>query len=439
MVNFRKRAFWFLDSIKGSPIKNNIRDILSLFDLSFEQLQEKNKTPINRLLKAAVNNTVFYGDYKDFKSLEDFPVVDKHIIKQNFDRIATPESISGKRVSVSTSGSTGTPFKVYQSKEKKDRNTADTIFFASKAGFSIGDRLLYLRLWAAYYKKPAFLAWIQNVNQLDVEEINDTFLDGFFKNILKDKQRKGWLAYPSAFLKVCNFLDKNNYAPLDCNIQSIIAMSEPLDSYVREKMEYYFNCPVVSRYSNVENGIMAQQMPGKEEFTLNWASYHIELLAMDSDEPVAVGEPGRIVVTDLFNIATPMIRYDTGDVAIMRIGDKGYPEFSVVQGRITDLLTNTSNEIVNPFIIYNNLYRYPELEQVQLVQRSNKEYVFKINCGEGFVRENEFVLFFKQYLGKDAEISIEYVSGIPLLKSGKRKIIVNQTQDDKIKSKPLSP
>ncbi|RDY57554.1 phenylacetate--CoA ligase family protein [Flagellimonas nanhaiensis] len=427
MNGLRNKVFWLLDRFKGGSIRSNLENIDALFNLDFEQLLGRNKPYLDRLLTTAVNHTEFYAAYKQFESLQDFPVVNKRIIKQNFDSITIPESVGGKRFSVSTSGSTGTPFKIYQSQEKKYRNTADTVYFASRAGFSIGDRLLYLRLWAAYYKKPAFLAWIQNVDQLDVEEIDDKFLSHFFEKLVEDKQRKGWLAYPSAFLKVCNFLDKGGYTPLKGNIQSIIAMSEPLDSYVKEKMEYYFGCPVVSRYSNVENGILAQQMLNSNDFVLNWASYYIELLDMDSDEPVKIGEPGRIVVTDLFNLSTPMIRYDTGDVAIMKIGDKGYPVFSSVQGRITDILTNTKNEIVNPFIIYNNLYRYPELEQVQLVQRSNKEYIFRINCENIFTREEEFLSFFKTYLGTDAKVNIEYVSGIPLLKSGKRKIIVNET------------
>lgn len=427
MPNLRKKLFWLLDSLKGSPVRNNLEHIKNLFNLSFEKLMERNKEPLHNLLKTASDNTKFYSEFKNYKNLQDFPVVNKHIIKKNFDKISLPESVGGKRISVSTSGSTGTPFKIYQSKAKKYRNTADTIYFASKSGFSIGDKLLYLRLWAAYYKKPKFLAWMQNVDQLDVEEINDEFLTKFFSKLTKDKQRKGWLAYPSAFLKVCNFLDKYECVPVNCNVQSIIAMSEPLDSYVKEKMTYYFNCPVVSRYSNVENGILAQQMPNSNDFTLNWASYHIELLDMDSDEPVALGEPGRVVVTDLHNLATPLIRYDTGDVAIMKIGDKGYPEFSLVQGRITDLLTNTNDEIVNPFIIYNNLYRYPELEQIQLLQKGDKKYVFRINADKEFLRETEFLNFFKQYLGNDADVSIEYVKEIPLLRSGKRKIIVNET------------
>tara|TARA_R110002124_G_scaffold109790_2_gene263244 strand:- start:90 stop:716 length:627 start_codon:yes stop_codon:yes gene_type:complete len=208
-------------------------------------------------------------------------------------------------------------------------------------------------------------------------------------------------------------------------------MSEPLSESVASKMEYYFQNPVVSRYSNVENGIIAQQIPKTDYFTINWASYIIEILDMEKDIPAKQGEIGRIVLTDLYNLATPMIRYDTGDVGSFIIEqnlNNGFPMFKSVAGRITDILRNTDGEIVNPFIIYNNLYRYPELDQIQLIQNSNRTYTFRINCTGTFIREKEFLNFFKGFLGQDAIVTVEYVNEIPLLKSGKRKIIVNLTK-----------
>ncbi len=429
----RNKVFWIYDAIKGGNIKKNFDDIQDGFGFSsFESLQKKNAPLLNELLSKAVDTTEFYAEYIGFKDLSDFPVVNKIIIKDNFDKINMKYGRESDVVSVSTSGSTGTPFKIYQSKGKKIRNTADTLFFAKTAGFNVGEKLLYLRLWAAYYKKTEIIAKLQNIEQIDVEDLTDEYIASLLMKLQNDKTPKGWLGYPSAYEKICTYLDKTNSSPIECNINSIIAMSEPLATEVKKKMEYYFGNPVVSRYSNVENGILAQQMPNEEDFTINWASYHVELLDIEKDVPVKNGEPGRIVITDLYNIATPMIRYDTGDVGVFTEtgNDSKSPKFKVIQGRITDVLRNTRGEIVNPFVVYNNLYRYPELRQFQLVQKTNRNYVFKINNnGKKYDREEEMILFFKPFLGEDAEISIEYVEEIPLLKSGKRKIIVNLTNE----------
>ena len=422
----RSHLFWVLDALKGNGIKHHLKDIEHSFGVSsFELLQRKNAGLLNELLSLATKQTEFYKKYANFKSLEDFPVVNKAVIKNNFDQINILPNNTAGVIKVSTSGSTGTPFRINQTQDKKTRNTADTLYFADTSGFKIGHKLLYLRLWAAYYKKPYLLAYAQNINQIDVEELTDDYLEKLIKKLQKDKSPKGWLGYPSGFEKICNYLEKISSRPIEANIQSIIAMSEPLSKEIRDKMAYYFKNPVVSRYSNVENGIIAQQLPNEDNFTINWASYHVELLDLEKDIPVKLGQLGRIVVTDLYNKATPMIRYDTGDVGSFIISEKGFPVFNVIQGRITDILRNPKGEIVNPFVIYNNLYRFPELNQVQLIQKATNNYLFKLNIHEEFQREQEFIAFFKTYLGEDANINTEYVNDIPLLKSGKRKIIVS--------------
>ena len=67
---------------------------------------------------------------------------------------------------------------------------------------------------------------------------------------------------------------------------------------------------------------MAQEIIHPDYFIINNASYHIKFLKLDSDENADIGELSRIVVTDLFNYATPMIRHDTGDLAIVEGHDK---------------------------------------------------------------------------------------------------------------------
>lgn len=376
-------------------------------------------------MNTVTEKTEFYREYRSCENLEDFPVVNKLIIRENFDRINL--SVAPKdRIRVKTSGSTGTPFQLFHSREKKARNTADTIYFSRKAGFEIGYRLLYLRHWGAYYKKPGWLAKIQNVDQLEVTGLTDGYLQSFFKDIVRDTAPKSWLGQGSGFDKLIAYLVREKSPPLDANIRSIIAISEALYDETRQKMEYYFGCPVVSRYSNVENGIIAQHEIGKSHFTINWASYIVEILKLESDLPAPYGELGRIVITDLYNRATPLIRYDTGDVGIMSDSETGLPVLSRIDGRKSDVLTNTLGEVVSPFIFHATLSDYDEISQVQLIQKE-KLYTFRINTsGKTFTREPEFLAHYQQFLGADAQIQVDYVDEIPILQSGKRKLVLNE-------------
>ena len=428
-MNIRKALFEVVDYVQGSPVNRHLRDIEALLNQnSLPAIQQLQSEALADLLNTVVQKTEFYQKHRAWTCLQDFPVVNKHIIRSQFDAINLPIAPK-QRISVKTSGSTGTPFQLFHAREKKIRNTADTIYFSRRAGFEIGYRLLYLRHWGAYYKKPGWLAKIQNVDQLEVTGLTDGYLQSFFKDIVRDTAPKSWLGQGSGFDKLLAYLDKENYPPVSANIRSIIAISEALYEETRQKMEYYFGCPVVSRYSNVENGIIAQQDIGKSHFTINWASYFVEILKLDSDLPAPKGELGRIVVTDLYNRATPLIRYDTGDLGIMDDSETSLPVLSRIDGRKTDVLTNTAGEVISPFIFHASLSEYDEITQVQLIQKE-KRYTFRINTsGNTFKKESEFLAHYQQFLGADAQIQVVYVDEIPVLQSGKRKLVVNEGPD----------
>lgn len=423
----RQNSFWSLDSLTGGRLKHELNDISDSFKItSFSELQKKNAPTLKKLLDTVVRSSRYYNKYKSYKTLNDFPVIDKLTIKENFEEINILQENNPNIVKVGSSGSTGIPFNIYWTIKKTIRNKADVIFYAKSVGYNLGDQLLFFRLWTNKNKKNRIVRTLLNIVQIDIEDLSDKNILKFISKIKSLKCRKGFVGYPSGFEKICNYLDKINSPQIDCNIQSIIATSETLYDNVREKMEYYFKTPVVSRYSNEENGILSQQMIDDNYYTINWASFYVEILDIDEDKPSKPGELGRIVVTDLYNLATPMIRYDTGDLGkFCHFEDDKIPKFEIVHGRKKDMLYNTKGEIINPFVVYNNLYKFPELSQFQLIQESKKQYTFKINCKSEFKKENELISFFKLYLGSDAKILIEYINEIPLLSSGKRRVIVN--------------
>ncbi len=424
----RNSAFWVIDTAKGGKIKTNLQDITeSLSFTSFETLQKKNDKILDSLLRKAIEETSFYSDFHNYRSLQDFPVVDKISIRTNFDNMLTKSSKVDMLHTIFTSGSTGAPFMTYQNQGKKQRNTADTIYFAKQAGYTLGDKLLYLRLWYDSIKKKKISAFMQNIEQLSIEDLDDNlYIKALVEKLQKDKSPKGWLGYPSGMDKICNYLDSVNSKPLDCNIKSIIGMSENLSDDVRSRMSHYFGAPMVSRYSNFENGIIAQQAPNSDYFIINWASYIVEILSFDSNEPVKDGELGRIVITDLFNQAVPMIRYDTGDVGAMEFTDnQTYPVLKTVEGRKSDIILSTKGSMISPFKFMGLLPKFPEIKQIQFVQTEKSNYTIKVNIEDIFVREQELTTLFKSYVGQDAKIEVEYVNEIPLLSSKKRKLCRN--------------
>lgn len=423
--NPRQFFFNWIDKVTGGKKSNQYKDVKFLIEAgNTQEAILKKQNYLVKLLIHAASTTIFYKPYEKAKSITDFPVVNKNIIKTNFSQFESALYKSQKKLEVKTSGSTGSPFSTFQNKEKILRNTADNLYFANKAGYSIGNKLYYFRMWRAFEQKGLLSRLAQNVIPIDVFNLNDGFFKNFLMEISKNKSPMSWIGYASAFDKLCKYLDTNNYTPITCNLQSVIAISEILPQQTKISLKKYFGVDTVSRYSNIENGIIAQQFPNTPYFVINTASYHIEILHLNSNNPVKNGEKGRIVVTDLFNYCVPMIRYDTGDIGCMEIIN-GNPVLSQIEGRKTDTIFNTKGEIITNGIAY-IINNYHELKQCQLIQKDVKNYLFKINIEGHFANEKTFKSDFKSYLGNDAIIDIEYVDEIPLLASGKRRVLVNE-------------
>jgi len=430
LESIRKETFWILDLFKGKQIKNNYHDIQYIIKNSTnESVEKKKKKYVNDLLEHATETTRFYSKFKNYTSLNDFPVIDKNIIRNQLDNFISAKFNRKGLTSVVTSGSTGTPFKVYHDKTKINRNYADTIFFAELAGYRIGHRLMYMKIWAKQKMRNTLHYRIQNMVPIDVIRLNDDQMHKLINKLEKSKATFGFLGYASAMEELCKYLDKTrNGAPVKANVRSIISMSESLNDYTRKTMTKYFATPAVSRYSNLENGIIAQQLTdGSGQYLVNTASYVLELLKLDSNIPAEPGEAGRIVITDLFNYAMPFIRYDTGDLSIVATSPNqpGKLFLSSVEGRKLDQLYDTKGNRISSYIMYKNMWQYTEIDQYQLIQNGEKEYLFKINVKGDFFREDQLKKEFISYLGDDAVFEIEYVNEIPLLASGKRKKIVN--------------
>lgn len=164
---------------------------------------------------------------------------------------------------------------------------------------------------------------------------------------------------------------------------------------------------------------------------LNNADYIFECLKMDSDESAEYGEMGRLVVTDLHNYAFPIIRYDTGDAAVLTQSDEfsnGFPVLEKLYGRRFDVCYTTTGAPFFPMTIGRVLKHYDKIAQWQFIQKDEKEYLLKVilPAEESLDYLTEAIGNLKETLGENAIINIERVEGIPTLASGKRKPVINE-------------
>ena len=419
-MTLRAIIFWIKDFINNRVVWNHYKQVLTTLN-GKPNLKNENEA-LQKLIEYSTSNVNFYKKYKGV-GFECFPIINNQIIKENEIEFLSPLFNKENLFVESTSGSTGTPFVVYQDTNKRKHSSADTIAFSEKAGFKFGSKLYYSRVWNHKNKKSAIQQVIQNIYMIDSDKLTDSDLQNFINLLENDKSNKSVLIFASTLTALYKYISKNNIS-VDAKISAFITMSESLPDATKAGIKKVFSCPVVARYSNCECGLIAQQDINNDYYILNSASFKVEILDIETNLIVKDGELGRIVVTDLYNYSMPLIRYDTGDLGLIEIKN-GKRVLSRVDGRRVDCIYSTSGSLLSPYVINNSMWQYQDILQYQFVQNEEKDYTLKLNCVPGFNQEEEVLNVIKEYIGQDAKILIEYVDEIPLLSSGKRKQVIN--------------
>jgi len=423
-ANLRNWGFWISDRLKGSPIARHCEDIereLTTGSLSASRLEA--------LLQFAVEHTPFYSNLRGFGSLQDFPVINKNTIKAQYDAFRSDTFVNVKLHAMHTSGSTGTPFAVLQNPDKRHRVLAEVICFSRRAGYEVGDRFLFTRVWTEHNRKSRLAALRDNTIQFDISSLDSPCLESLRTLLRTDPDIKCMMGYPSTFGPFMWYMDTNGDTQEDFHLHSIISISEKLPPQVRSALKRQFGCNVVSRYSNQENGVLAQQCLDHDEYHLNTASYFFEFLELDRDFPARPGEPARMVVTDLFNRAMPLIRYDTGDVVVretLTACGSGADSLSDIGGRLEDFIFDTADRPLSPSVPGLYFWPFTKLKQIQFIQEHKGVYSIVVNGALEHYKDEEFTSLAKSFLGSDAQVSVVHVDHIPMLDSGKFKAVFSR-------------
>lgn len=436
-MNFLERIrcvlFWTLDYVKGGKVHKALK-LLNVYNSPFvdeEKLSKYHRLKLEQLLEHA-RNTVPYYQKINTSELKDWPVMNKMQYKGNYEAFLSTEFERNALVKMTTSGSTGTPFTCYQDNGKKRHVNAEVLYYNGWTGYSIGKRIIYLRSVVGEVAKSSVAQFAQNIYLLDCMDLSKEGIEQKLDFIKRYSANGGamLMGYSSTLDAFRKYFDAYGYdKAAGCHIYGIVAGSEMLLDVTRNGLEKAFGCKCYSRYANEENGFLGQDGIENNTFVMNQANYVIEILKLDCDELAKVGEIGRVVITDLYNYAMPMIRYDTGDVgAWTYVNDSGEKRKAIGSfgGRKVDMVTDTKGNVISPHSITNLMWRFQNIEQFQFIQKTASQYVLKLNASGTFNDEQQIRDCYLNLFGRDADLLIEYVDEIPVLASGKRRYVVNE-------------
>lgn len=427
--SLRRCGFWLHDGLIGGFVKRYLEDLRKHDGSSSNKTLED----LDKLLKHAVNTTAFYQNYRGYSKIQDFPVINKRLIKEKYDQFLSSEYKNENLHKAKTSGSTGERFILLQDKNKRKRVIAELIYFLEQCGFRLGYRHVYAKVWFQDNRQPITTRMAHNMTMFNCSVLSESSFKRLCKILQKGNHVKCVTGYATCLDAIARYFDQNKYTPDMFDLKTIVSGAERLEPRSKALLKKVFGCTVVSRYANNENGFLAQQPVDDDYFILNTAHYYFETLKIGADEPAPYGEPARLVLTDIYNRATILIRYDTGDIVIAGIKNKNGATKMILtelSGRNDEIIYDTCGNKISPHFVCLNFRRYDRLPQFQFIQENHRYYTVKMEGVKGIYKDVDIRKDVENLVGRDAVIKIEHVDKIPLHSSGKfKKIICNYKPD----------
>ncbi|HEV8536565.1 MAG TPA: hypothetical protein VGR87_12755 [Candidatus Limnocylindria bacterium] len=347
-------------------------DLLEAERLPLERQRELQQRLLRKLLLHATRNSAWYrerlpdpSDLARFHldDLRRLPVLEKSDLQDHLDEITGAGRLATNVGENHSSGSTGTPVRVYQSQEYFDAHWAETAWGYLMCGqFSPGMPLAFF--WGSQINASEHRGVRGTLHDLLV---NVLWFDAFSlrRDRLPATVRKLRAYRPSLIVGYVSTLTEVAHAlhrPLE-GLLGLETTAETLTPPDRALLESAFGAPVFNRYGTNEVGTIAHECQAHDGLHLMMQNSIIEVVDAEGRPLAAAGDEGEILVTSLRNLATPLIRYRLGDV--VRLGrdgcscGRGSARLESVVGRSSDLIVSPGGVLLHSLFFLKLFYGTP--------------------------------------------------------------------------------
>jgi len=408
-----------------------------------EDIEKDQKLKLRNIVKHSYENVPYYHDV--FKSLglkpdniqgsadlRKLPLLTKDIIRNTLDELTSSIQYEDS-VNMRTGGSTGTPMKFIVNRSMQVHGQAANLRGFEWCGYEFGDKCAYL--WGSSFdmsKTKSARGKITNIFHnrlmLNAFDLSDEKMKIYATEIKKFKP-KVLRGYASALHTFSNFVQNNNIQGI--KPLAIVTTAENLFDFQRRNIEETFNCKIFDAYGSRETSLIAHECEARDGYHISDENSIVEFLDKNN-EPVAPGESGRIVITDLHNMVMPWIRYE--------IGDMGTPTdekcscgrtlsmMKSIDGRVHDMFITPDGRRI-PGEFFPHLFKDVDgITEYRLTQKSREKIVVEIVKSKKFKDADVQYLLkhMKEYLGEKVEFEFVYLDRIEWPESGKRRFTVSE-------------
>ncbi len=441
------------DRLRGTATMRCLAELEQSQWWRHDKIMELQARRLQALVTHAYENVPYYQRVFDERQLrphhirtpEDLaklPEMTKALMRSNSADLVARGARQKELLRRSTGGSTGEPLSFYRTKRDFfGWGSAAELRAYGWAGYRVGEKCALV--WERYpYASPmdrvlrSLRHRLQRIVGIDAVGMSPETLPSCMR-ILERLQGGFIRGYPTAIYTLARFVEARGN--LTIRPRAVITSGEDLYDFQRGLFSKIFGCETYSHYGSNEAHAIASECSEHSGYHISAENVIVEIVD-DDGRPVPAGKEGRILVTNLHNLAMPFLRYETGDVGILspdacRCG-RGLPIMAKINGRTADVIVTASGKSIPGVALAWNFLASLGVEQFQIVQESYENVTVRLVLDRESRQENvegtvnAVLSEFGSILGAELDIAVEVVDEIEPSASGKRRFVLSNIQQD---------
>lgn len=369
----------------------------------------------------------------DFDKWHEIPVLDGATARKHWREMTTSASPSfaGDSVEKTTSGTTGQMLRLQRSQLGLDFDAALTqrsyTWWKLEPRANLGALVVTADpssalfsgegAWSWHFASPEGRAFGFSVATPMEDQLR----------FIKDRRLDYLTGMPAVLEAVSEYALANNE---HVRLKGCLTFGETLRPDQRALIQQAFGAPAFDTYGTVETGHIAAECPECGLYHISSEAVKVEVLD-DDNRPAGPGQSGRIVVTSLYNYATPFIRYEIGDR--VKLPDRAnrcprqLPSLDRIEGREQMLFLTRAGERFYPALYAREILDLVDASEVQTVQLDFERVEIRyVRANQG--RPNRIADLKKlaqERYGRGIDVEVVEVPAIPKPPGGKRMIMIS--------------
>ncbi|MBU7037626.1 MAG: phenylacetate--CoA ligase family protein [Theionarchaea archaeon] len=403
-----------------------------------ESLRKWQEKRLKHMVEHAYTNTQFYHqkfreagirpeDIQELSDLQKIPVISKREVREQGAGSLVARGYNERNCEVHyTSGSSGTMLRILYDSENHQYETAVSYRYHLGQG---------VRPWHRYYlilhderelqdsRKRKFLYQKLGVPGDLPDEQKITLAQQYNPHVIG--------GHLSSLISMGRIMEAQGIS--DVRPKILIVGGELSLPVHREYVERVFGGKTYDKYGAFEVKSIAWECQHRS-MHIDADSVLVEFLK--DGEPAAPGERGEVVVTNLWNMAMPFIRYRLGDIGVPSVKSctcgRTLPVMEIIEGRLDDFIVLPSGTLIPPGAIVPLFLAVPQVDQFRVIQDRKDSVKVQIRPGREYtdIVEQELIQKLRETLGEPVHIDVERVESIEQTARGKSRAVMSNVNVD---------